>query len=99
TFRQGLKETGYIEGQNDAIEFRWSEGRDDQLPAMAAELVRLGIAVLVAANLTALIVAKTVTQTIPIVFVTGDDPIQLGLATSFNRPTDNVTGVSFYSGT
>ena len=98
-FRQGLKELGYIDGQNVAIEFRWSEGRDDQLPSMAADLVRLPAAVLVAANLTALVAAKAATKSTPIVFVTGDDPIQLGLAGSFNRPTDNVTGVSFYSGT
>jgi ABC-type uncharacterized transport system substrate-binding protein len=98
-FRQGLKEVGYIEGQNLAIEFRWSDGRDDQLPIMAADLVGLPVAVLVAANLTALVAAKAATKSIPIVFVTGDDPIQLGFVSSFNRPTDNITGISFYSGT
>jgi len=98
-FRQGLKEVGYIEGQNLAVDFRWSEGRDDQLPMMAADLVRRPVAVFVAANLTTLVAAKAATETIPIVFVTGDDPIQLGFVESFNRPVGNVTGVSFYSGT
>ena len=98
-FRQGLKEVGYIEGQNLAVDFRWSEGRDDQLPMMAADLVRRPVAVFVAANLTTLVAAKAATETIPIVFVTGDDPIQLGFVESFNRPAGNVTGVSFYSGT
>jgi putative ABC transport system substrate-binding protein len=98
-FRQGLKEVGYIEGQNLVIDFRWSEGRDDQLPIFAADLVRRPVAVFVAANLTALVAAKTATETIPIVFVTGDDPVQLGFVASFSRPADNVTGVTFYSGT
>ena len=98
-FRQGLKDVGYVEGQNLAIEFRWSEGRDEQLPIMAGELVQGPVAVLVAANLTALVAARAATTAIPIVFVTGDDPVQLGLLQSLNRPTTNVTGVSFYSGT
>ena len=72
-FRQGLNEVGYVEGQNLAIEYRWSEGRDERLPALAAELVRRPVAVFVAANNTALVAAKAATETIPIVFVTGDD--------------------------
>jgi putative ABC transport system substrate-binding protein len=98
-FRQGLKEVGYVEGQNLVIEFRWSDGRDDQLPIMAGELVRRPVAVLVAANITALVAAKVATKVIPILFVTGDDPVQLGFVSSLNRPADNVTGISFYSGT
>ena len=98
-FRQGLNEVGYVEGQNLAIEYRWSEGRDERLPTLAAELVRRPVAVFVAANNTALVAAKAATETIPIVFVTGDDPVQLGFVTSLSRPAGNITGVSFYSGT
>jgi ABC-type uncharacterized transport system substrate-binding protein len=98
-FRQSLSEVGYVEGQNLAIEYRWSEGRDDLLPLLAAELVRHPVAVFVAANSTALVAAKAATETIPIVFVTGDDPVQLGFVTSLSRPVGNITGVSFYSGT
>ena len=98
-FRQGLSEVGYAEGQNLAIEYRWSEGRDELIPTLAAELVRRPVAVFVAANSTALVAAKTATKTIPIVFVTGDDPVQLGFVTSLSRPAGNITGVSFYSGT
>ena len=98
-FRQGLNEVGYVEGQNLAIEYRWSEGRDERLPTLAAELVRRPVAVFVAANNTALVAATAATETIPIVFVTGDDPVQLGFVTSLSRPAGNITGVSFYSGT
>jgi putative ABC transport system substrate-binding protein len=98
-FRQGLGEVGYLEGQNLHVEFRWSEGRENELRELALDLVRRPVAVIVAANLTSLVAAKAATDTIPIVFVTGDDPIQLGFVASFNRPAENVTGVSFYSGT
>ena len=98
-FREGLKQVGYIEGQDLVIEFRWSEGRDDQLPLLASDLIRRSVSVFVAGNLTALIAARAVTSSTPIVFVTGDDPIQLGFVASFNRPADNITGISFYSGT
>jgi putative ABC transport system substrate-binding protein len=93
-FRQGLKETGYIEGQNVAVEFRSAEGRNDQLPGLVAELVRLQVAVIVC-NVTAASAAKAVTSTVPIVFATGDDPIAEGLVVSLNRPGGNLTGVSF----
>jgi putative tryptophan/tyrosine transport system substrate-binding protein len=98
-FRHGLAELGYIEGQNLHIEFRWSEGRENELRDLALHLVRRPVAVIVAANLTSLVAAKAATDTIPIVFITGDDPIQLGFVASFNRPAENITGVSFYSGT
>src|SRR6266508_1180020 len=97
-FRQGLKETGYIEGQNVAVEYRWAEGRFDQLPGLAAELVRGQVAVLVAGggdvSATA---AKGSTTTVPIVFTIGGDPTAYGLVSSLGRPEANVTGVSFFT--
>jgi len=93
-FRQGLKEAGYIEGQNVAVEFRSAEGHNDQLPRLVAELVHLRVAVIVC-NVTAASAAKGVTSTVPIVFATGDDPVGEGLVTSLSRPGGNITGVSF----
>jgi putative ABC transport system substrate-binding protein len=96
-FRQGLGETGFFEGQNVVVEYRWAENRLDRLPGLAADLVDRGVAAIVGNSL-AVEAAKALTTTIPIIFVVADDPVKSGLVESFSRPGGNLTGVTFFAG-
>jgi putative ABC transport system substrate-binding protein len=93
-FRQGLKDTGYVEGENVAIVYRFAENQDERLPALAAELVSRRVAVIATAGTPPTFAAKAATTTLPVVFLVGDDPARLGLVTNLSRPGGNITGVN-----
>jgi putative ABC transport system substrate-binding protein len=95
-FRQGLKEEGFVEGENVAIEYRWADNQNDRLPALASELVRREVAVIAAGGNNSALAAKAATTTVPIVFDVGEDPVKLGLVTNLARPGGNLTGINFF---
>jgi putative ABC transport system substrate-binding protein len=97
-FRQGLKDTGFVEGESVAIVYRWAEGQFDRLPALATELLDRRVSVIAASAAVAAIAAEAATKTVPIVFLATEDPVKLGLVSSLSRPSGNATGINFFGG-